>query len=264
MRSTIQFDTKVWEGDFRVVLQPHRMRAMIERNKHDFSRRLVMINNVDAMSGAVRRCKALVRSGIIDDFVVVDEHAQAVLDHFELDRNDFGIGYRYSIAELTALYLADSDLILHFAGDSMLDRDHDWVPASIDLLARRPEVAVVNLVWDGRLESGSGRVLLRGRDVFATRKGFPTRCTWSGVPSSPIESMGTLIQTLNGTPPTEESCSRREWTVGCAVPTGSELSLRRGRTTTATSGPGTHCSSDCERPLSTDHDQSGYRDSPPN
>lgn len=152
MRSTIQFDTKVWEGDFRVVLQPHRMRAMIERNKHDFSRRLVMINNVDAMSGAVRRCKALVRSGIIDDFVVVDEHAQAVLDHFELDRNDFGIGYRYSIAELTALYLADSDLILHFAGDSMLDRDHDWVPASIDLLARRPEVAVVNLVWDGRLE----------------------------------------------------------------------------------------------------------------
>lgn len=148
----VQFDTKVWEGDYRTALEPSRLEAMITRNQWDFERRLVVINNVERVDVVARRCRRLVRAGVIDDFVVAAELAGAALEGVGLTADELGAGYKYSIAELVALHVSRSELVLHFAGDSMLDAPHDWLGDAVTLLGERDDVAAVNLVWNHRLD----------------------------------------------------------------------------------------------------------------
>lgn len=144
---TVTFETKVWEGDFRTVLDEERLGRAIAHNSWSFTTRVVYVNNVDNPSRVLRLARRLVAAGVLDDVVLVDEHATAALNHFGVSRSDLGRGYVYSISELVGLFLCETDYLLHFAGDSTIRQPADWMPAALDLLGRRPDVAVVNLSW---------------------------------------------------------------------------------------------------------------------
>ncbi len=144
---SITFETKVWEGDYRIVLDEVRLGRAIAHNSWSFASRIVYVNNVDNSRRVLQRGRRLVDNGVLDDVVLVDDHAQAALDHFGLSKSDLGRGYVYSISELVSLFLCETDYLLHFAGDTMLREPADWVPPALDLLGRRPDVAVVNVSW---------------------------------------------------------------------------------------------------------------------
>lgn len=143
----VSVETKVWEGDWRVVLDPAWIEAVVTRSRFDFARRTVFVNNVDAPPRVLRRARRLVDAGLVDDVVLVEEHADDALARFGLTREALGRGYVYSISELVSLHLCRTEHLLHFSGDSLLAQPYDWVPAALDLLERRPEVAVVNASW---------------------------------------------------------------------------------------------------------------------
>lgn len=148
---TVTFETKVWEADYRVVLTEQRLAAAVSRNCFQFERRVVHVNNVDNPRAVRRRARSLVDAGFVDDVVFVEDHATSALDHFGLAESDLGRGYVYSISELVSLYLATTDYVLHFAGDTILSEPYDWLPAALDLLRRRTDVAVVNASWTADL-----------------------------------------------------------------------------------------------------------------
>ncbi|MBL0749131.1 hypothetical protein [Nocardioides baculatus] len=144
---SVTFETKVWEGDYRVVLTEERLSAALDRNCFEFARRVVHVNNVDNRRAVERRARSVVAAGLVDDVVFVEDHAASALDHFGLTVTDLGRGYVYSISELVSIYLATTDHVLHFAGDTILSQEYNWLPDALDLLRRRPDVAVVNLSW---------------------------------------------------------------------------------------------------------------------
>lgn len=164
--SGVSFETKVWEGDYRVVLGTSRLDRMIARNSYDFASRRVYINNCDNYLKVIRLCRRKVSEGVIDDFVVVEDHAGDALKFFGLTRQELGIGYVYSIAELVGIYLAEERYLLHFSGDSLLEEEFDWIPSALSLLSCRDEVKVVNLVWNSQYEMLRGLRGLQDDDYF--------------------------------------------------------------------------------------------------
>lgn len=152
MKRSVTFETKVWEGDYEIILGTNRLQKMIERNCYTFDKRVVNINNVNDYQKVSDLCQRRVDEGVIDSFVVVKDYADEALEFFGLKKEDFGAGYVYSIAELVGIYLCKTDYLLHFAGDACLDKPYHWMDDALGLMEASPEVKVATLVWNGRMD----------------------------------------------------------------------------------------------------------------
>lgn len=151
---TVSFETKVWEGDWELILKTNRLKNLIEACNHEFEKKILLINNVNDLSAALKAADRLVKIGVITEYINVQEHAKEALDHFELSKQSLGLGYYYSIAELVSLYLSKTKYLLHFSGDSRIANESpkNWLETGIKVLESNPRIKVVNLGWD---KSGS-------------------------------------------------------------------------------------------------------------
>lgn len=143
----VTLETKCWEGDYRRILAPGRLRALAESNMYPFSERWLMINNVRSYAKVSRLAEAAVNQRWITGYIIVEDHAKEALDFFQLDRASLGVGYVYSISELVSIYLCKSEYLLHFAGDCYPNLPCDWIPETLALFASDPRVKVANLSW---------------------------------------------------------------------------------------------------------------------
>jgi hypothetical protein len=152
--AVITFETKVWEEDWKKVLTLEHVGANATLCGDLVKERLVMVNNVDEPKMVHEKYLEMYNSGLIDGYCQVDHFAPQALDHFGLKVEDFGDGYRYSIAELVAIYLCKTPYLLHFSGDSVVAKGtpKDWLKIGIEVLQRRPDVAVFNLPWNWKHE----------------------------------------------------------------------------------------------------------------
>ena len=107
-----------------------------------------MINNVNDRAAVEGYARKRVAEGIIDAFYFVGDYEKEVLQHFGLTKESFKGGYYYSIAELTSIYLCETEYLLHFSGDSFMAHKKNWVEAAITIMKSRPEVMVANAVWN--------------------------------------------------------------------------------------------------------------------
>jgi hypothetical protein len=109
------------------------------------AKKILMINNVKNCSVVSKYAERAVQKGWITRYIIVAEHAAEALDFFSVSRKSLGIGYPYSIAELTGIFLCRSDFLLHYAGDCMPSATSDWVSRAMRLLSQDPRVKVCNL-----------------------------------------------------------------------------------------------------------------------
>jgi len=151
---SITFETKVWENDWELILKTSRVAQAIARCHYKFDAKIIYINNVKYPAQVEKAAQKLIDKGIIDRFIHVNDHAQAALDHFGLTRAALGQGYYYSIAELVSIYLCTTDYLLHFSGDAMPQAGlpQHWLADGLDVLAKRPEVKLFNLVWNNKYD----------------------------------------------------------------------------------------------------------------
>lgn len=178
--SDVTFSTKCYEADYRRVLGQGGARAQAERCCHAFARRQVIVNNVDDWKDAERLAMAALDRGDLSEYVFAEHHADRVLDHFRLRREDLGRGYVYSICELTELLICRTPYLVHHASDvAVLARGAgdliDWVARGIDILEGDPRVAVVNPVWNGRVGEARAESVEDCGDHFLGH-GFSDQC----------------------------------------------------------------------------------------
>lgn len=146
----VTFETKCWEGDWRYLLKRGGLERIIASEPFPFARRVLYVNNVDSPSQVLNAANRLVNGGIIDEAVLACDHADAVLEHLGLTRDGLGTGYVYSICELVGVHLARTPFLAHFAGDCLMNDRGPWIEQGTAILAQRPEVVVVNPVWNRR------------------------------------------------------------------------------------------------------------------
>lgn len=101
---SITFETKCWEQDWEILLKTDYLKRQIGNCNTSFQTRRLFINNVKDPGTVVEYANKAVEKGIIDQYILVEEIADEVLDFFRLTREELGKGYYYSIAELAGIF----------------------------------------------------------------------------------------------------------------------------------------------------------------
>lgn len=148
----LTFETKTWEKDWRFILQGNYLQTIIERCQTTFADRMLMINNVEDITAVKKAADKLVAKGVLNRYIYVADYADEVLAFFGIRKEDFKGGYYYSIAELTSLYLCETEFLLHFSGDALMRRSSkNWVDAGMEILRTNPKVLLVNALGNNDL-----------------------------------------------------------------------------------------------------------------
>lgn len=152
---TITFATNCWENDWKYLLKGGCLERMLDNCDYTFDKRILCIGNVNNLDEVVRAAKTKIAKGIIDEYIVVDEIAKEVLSFFEIDKEGFKGGYKYSISPLATIYKCETDLLLYFTGDAYIVRDNNkWVNAASKLLLESDKYFVANPLWNNeRIEA---------------------------------------------------------------------------------------------------------------
>ena len=119
--------------------------------------------------------KAVARN-IIDEYAFAEDHAEKVLEHFNLTKESFQKGYYYSIAELTGIYLCQSPYLLHFSSDAFMGKkDYNWIKQALEQLSTKEDVAVANPTWNCKFEEAKNESF-EETDQFYVGYGFSDQC----------------------------------------------------------------------------------------
>ena len=174
--NTITFETKCYENDWRFLLRTPYLDEMIKRCGITFQRKQLIINNVKDIDTVRAYAEEKVRKGVIDTYYIAADYEREALDFFQIDRDSFGKGYYYSIAELVGIYLSETTYHLHFSSDAiMAPASESWIPEAIALMDNREDLVVANPAWNRKFKKVA-REAIDETDDFFISYGFSDQC----------------------------------------------------------------------------------------
>lgn len=133
---TVLFATKCWTGDWKKFLGGvfEKKSKLLDFNFNDKWLMLTPSVPKEAKSPSIYPCKA----------IDVENYEEEVKSFFKVKEEDFNGGYKYSIGELTAIYLAkDFDYLCYIQGDVMPEPG-DWITPGIKILKEKNNISVVS------------------------------------------------------------------------------------------------------------------------
>ena len=137
----VDFETKCWEGDWEFLLKTTRLEKMIYNNDYKFSKKRLIINNIKEKTEIEKYARKKISKNIIDEYVYVEDYEDDVLNFFEIPKSfKLDDGYKYSISELTGIYLSDADFLVHFSSDSILIKNSNWIEKSIQIIKENDKI----------------------------------------------------------------------------------------------------------------------------
>jgi hypothetical protein len=172
--SLIQFDTKVWENDYRIVLSERHLKKLSDSISIPSKNVRVLINNVLSHRKVELLANRAQSLDLIGDFYFVDDIASEVLKYFSIDKQSLSIGYRYSICELAGIYLSEKPYILHLSSDSLPVNKIEtrFFNQSVELFKNNKDIKVTNLMWNNSYEDHASESYREDKDFYYSRGGF--------------------------------------------------------------------------------------------
>lgn len=136
-----------FERTYRQVLRPGFLGHIAEQNRFPFARRQVLINNVEDGSDAMRRARALLDAGEVDEVFRVEDHLASALAVTGLTHRQLGRLPHYSDCALVAVTRPGSPWIAYWDAEAALTTPNDWIGPSIELMERDRRVLIANPCW---------------------------------------------------------------------------------------------------------------------
>ncbi|MEO5758857.1 MAG: hypothetical protein ABIQ51_18555 [Mesorhizobium sp.] len=172
---TVDFEINCYWNDWRIVLGRRYLRVVLDRCAHQFSRRRLIINNVAKRRPVEAAAKAAIARGDLDEYLFVEDHADAALEFFQIDRASLDSGYLYSISELVGIHASTADYLLYYKSDSYPNRRHQWIGQAIQIMESRSDLVVANLCWNDLFEEARLESFDQAGD-FLVGYGFSDQC----------------------------------------------------------------------------------------
>ncbi|MBS1722988.1 MAG: hypothetical protein JSS66_08560 [Armatimonadetes bacterium] len=172
---TVTFETKCWEGDWRRILSPGHLDELIGRFDRKFDEKRLIVNNVDDRREVDLAARPLLRRGIVDGIVYVEDEIERALSRFGLDTESFGEGYWYSTAEIVGIATCGTGHLVHVAGDVAMAQVADWVTQGVRCLESDRSVKAVNPVWNGQVREALLEEQSRN-GAYSIGQGFTDQC----------------------------------------------------------------------------------------
>jgi hypothetical protein len=186
--SDCAFATTCWEKDWRLLLlDPDYLRIkMIGNHKFPFNDRLLVINNVKNIEEVKKAADKKIAEGVLTRYLVASEKEEEILSFFLLKRSDFRMGldakdyagvnpewiYYNALGPLCAIYEGTSNYLLYHTGDVYLDRPVSWIARSIDMMEKRNEIQVANLLWDNMRGEAKRESYRKSWNFYYAKEGF--------------------------------------------------------------------------------------------
>ncbi|MEH7348974.1 hypothetical protein [Gottfriedia acidiceleris] len=150
-QSEVTFETKCYEKDWEIILKTDRLEKMIEYKQFQFKEKILYINNVQDVREVSRHANKLIARNVLSSYVIVDDYSKEALNYFDVTKESFKGGYYYSISELVSIYLCNTEYLLHFSSDSILEKPFNWIDLSLLKLQNNEKIKVANPVWNGNV-----------------------------------------------------------------------------------------------------------------
>jgi hypothetical protein len=144
MQPSITFETKAWEGDWRLILNTGRLKKIIEACRYSFNERILYINNVDDRDRVKKAAVKYLENGILTSVVFVDDIVPKALEYFKMDKDSFKGGYYYSVQELAGIYNCRTKYLLHMTGDSIITSKESWIAESMERMETDSSIFAAN------------------------------------------------------------------------------------------------------------------------
>lgn len=149
---SVTFSTSCWEQDWDILLKSRFLENKITRNGYDFTKKVLIINNVKNRGEVKGYAEKALSSGVITDYFFVEDYIDKALSFFQLSKEALGKAYYYSNHELVSVYLCQTDYLLFYTGDTYLEKTTPWVAPALAELEGNSDYKVANLVWNNRYE----------------------------------------------------------------------------------------------------------------
>jgi hypothetical protein len=149
---SVTFATSCWQRDWDILLRTKFLQNKINRNDYDFTKKMLIINNVKKRVEVEKFAKEAVNKEVITDYFFVEDHINEALEHFQLSKEALGKGYYYSNHELVSIYLCQTDYLVFFTGDTCLAKKVSWIEPAIAEFETNQNYKVANPVWNEKFE----------------------------------------------------------------------------------------------------------------
>lgn len=174
-KHSVTFETKCWEDDWEILLRTKYLDNMIHRNNFRFDKRILYINNVNDYEKVAHYAKLKIEMGILTNSYIVDGYAEESLDFFEISKKELANGYIYSISELVAIYLCQTDFLLHFSSDSIMATNCSWIPSAMEAMFQNSRMKVANPIWNMKYHRAKEESFEENENFFIGY-GFSDQC----------------------------------------------------------------------------------------
>ncbi|MBP2644562.1 MAG: hypothetical protein H6Q75_2 [Firmicutes bacterium] len=175
MQPEVTFSTSCYEKDWEFLLKTNRLEQMIHYNNYPFTHKILYINNITSRNEVEEYAKKYMASGIITNYIFVQDYQKEALNFFEIEENSFDGGLYYSIQHLAAIYLCPTPYLLGFTGDSMLAKPFNWIESAIKKLNCSEILKVANPTWNHRYLEAKEESLYELEDFYISY-GFSDQC----------------------------------------------------------------------------------------
>ena len=172
---SVTFATSCWKRDWDILLKTKFLQNKIARNVFDFSKKVLVINNVEDRGEIEKFAKKAVDSGVLTDYFFVEDHIDEALKFFQLTKDALGKGYYYSNHELVSIYLCKTDYIVFYTGDTRLNEKVNWITPAIVKFEENSNYKVANPVWNYKYDEAQAESSSEIEDFFVGF-GFSDQC----------------------------------------------------------------------------------------
>ena len=172
---SITFATNCWEKDWDILLKTNFLKNKILRNEYNFTKKVLLINNVKDRRQVEKYSKEVADKGVITDYFFVEDYINEALENFQLSKKELGRAYYVSNHELVGIYLCDTDYFLFFTSDSWLDKKINWIDSTLKEFEKNENYKVANLVWNKKYNEAKSESSSEIKD-FYVGFGFSDQC----------------------------------------------------------------------------------------
>jgi hypothetical protein len=172
---SVTFFTSCWERDWKILLKTRFLENKIARNAHEFTNKVLMINNVKAREDVKEYAEKALTRGIITNYFFVEDYIDEALSFFQLPKKELERAYYYSNHELASIYLCKTDYLLFFTGDTWLKQTIPWVEPALTEFEKNINYKIANPVWNNRYEEAKLESSFEIGDFYVSF-GFSDQC----------------------------------------------------------------------------------------
>lgn len=178
----VSFATSCYEKDWEYIIKDGKYLKikMIGNHLYPFQERILIINNVSNYSQVALEAKKRVEEGVLTHFYIAKDLEKEVLDFFNLKREAFKAYPSFrddwvfynALGVLTAIYVSRLDYFLFHTGDVYLDKPVDWIEDALDLMEKREDLKVANLLWNNQYDEAKRESYRTKKSFFISESGF--------------------------------------------------------------------------------------------